>query len=285
MFLKLESLQRTGSFKLRGALNALAPGEEARFGGGVVTASAGNHGLGVAHAARIFGIRATIFIPAGAPAVKRDRIRMLGADVRLVDGDYDDAHAEALRHARDAGIPYLHAFSDPAVVAGQGTVGLEIAEDLPDVRTVVVPIGGGGLSGGIGLALGTRGRSTRLIGVQSEATAAMHASLAAGAPTPVPAVPTLCDGLAGDVDQRSLDLARAVLDDLVLVSESAVRDAIRSLFFEEGLVAEGSAAVGPAAIREGRLSTAAGPIAIVVTGGNIDAARLATILNDETERR
>jgi threonine dehydratase len=195
-----------------------------------------------------------------------------------VEGGYDEAHHAAERHAGSAGIPYVHAFSDPAVVGGQGTVGLEILRDLPEVATLLVPVGGGGLVGGIGVALRQRSPGTRLIGVQSEATSAMHDSWKAGALRSPPVVATLCEGLSGDVDEVSLSLARRVMDDIVLVEESMVAEAIRRLFLDEGVVAEGSAAVCAAAVWNGLVAPSTGPTAIVITGGNLDPARLASLL-------
>jgi threonine dehydratase len=285
VYFKPECLQRTGSFKLRGALNAVLTLSEMERRRGVVTASAGNHGLGLARAAKLVRVLATVFLPADAPMVKRERIRALGVEVHDVPGGFEDADREAERFARRAGMTYVHPTRDPAVVAGQGTVGLEICRELPDVGTILVPVGGGGLSGGIGLYTRGRGMSTRIVGVQSEATAAMQASLEAGRPRSVPSRSTLCDGLAGDVDAEGLALARRTLDDLLLVSEDAVGTAVRALYIEEGLVVEGSGAVGVAALREGKLSEPAGPVVVVLTGSNIDAARLAGILESVTESR
>lgn len=278
VWLKLECRQRTGSFKVRGALNALlAMPAEARARG-VVTASAGNHGLGVALAAREVGARAVVFVPAGAPATKRRRIEALGADLRLVEGSYDEAHDAAERHAVESGAAYLHAFSDPWVVAGQGTVGLEILTERPEVSAVLVPVGGGGLVGGVGVAARTLAPGCRVIGAQSVATPAMHASLAAGRLTSPPMGETICDGLYGDTDARSVELARRVVDEVVLVEERQVREAIRRLYQEEGVVAEGSGIVAVAALLAGAATLPEGPVAVVVTGGNIDAAVLGEIL-------
>lgn len=275
---KREDLQRTGCFKLRGALNAVAALPAAERARGLVTASAGNHGLGVALAARLLGVRATVFVPAGAPATKRRRIARYGAVLREVAGGYDDAHAAALAHAQQSGGHYLHAFSDPAVVAGQGTVGLEILQERPDAAVLLLPVGGGGLIGGVGLVARTLAPRTRVVGVQSRETAAMHASFAAGRVVSPPMGPTLCEGLAGDVDERSLGLARQVVDELVLVPEAAVADAIRALYVEEGIVAEGSAAVVAAALMAGLVPAGEGPVVAVLSGGNIDASVLAAVL-------
>ena len=279
VLLKLETAQRTGSFKLRGALNALARLGAGERAAGVVTASAGNHGLGVALAARELGVSATVFVPEDAPAVKRERIAALGAELRLVAGDYDAAHEAAVAEAERSGRRYLHAFSDPDVVAGQGTVALEVLEDRPDVRTLLVPVGGGGLVGATGIVARAMG-GARVVGVQTPETAAMHASIAAGRVTSPPMGPTLCDGLSGDVDGPSYALARDVMDGIVLVEEAAVARAIRWLYLKEGVTAEGSAAVAVAALLVRAAGALPAPIAVVVTGGNIEPSRLARLLSD-----
>ena len=282
VYLKLENLQRTGSFKLRGAYNAVATLPAERRERGLVTASAGNHGQGVALAATLSGARSVVFVPRDAPENKKRRIARFGADLREVEGGYDEAHHAAEEFARETGASYVHAFSDPVVVAGQGTVGLEILQELPGVRTLVAPVGGGGLVGGMGVMASAMGTGVRVVGVQTHDTAAMHASLAAGALISPPYGPTLCEGLSGDVDEYSLALARQVVDEVVLVSEDATRRAIRALYVEEGTVGEGSAAVAAAALMEGDAGRLEGPVVVVLTGGNLDARRLAEILLDET---
>ncbi len=281
VFLKLEGMQRTGSFKLRGAYNrvaTLAPEVRAR---GLVTASAGNHGQGVALSARLLGARALVFVPAGAPETKRRRIARFGAELVLVEGGYDEAHAAAEAHAAETGAAFAHAYSDPMTVAGQATVALEILRDLPEVQTLVVPVGGGGLVNGTGIVARALAPEARVVGVQTHQTAAMHASLAAGSLCCPPQGATLCEGLSGETDARSLELARRVVDEVVLVREDAVRRAMRWLFVEEGVVAEGSAAVGVAALREGAIGDVAGPAAVILSGSNVDAARLADVLGSD----
>lgn len=278
VYLKLETQQRTGSFKLRGAFNAVASLSAGERGRGVVTASAGNHGQGVALAASLVRCPALVFVPAGAPEAKKRRIARWGAELRLVDGGYDEAHHAAQAHAERTGAPFINAFSDFAVVAGQGTVGLEIAEELPGVRTVIAPVGGGGLIGGIGIAMRALGSGVRMVGAQTQETRAMHDSLIAGRPVSPPYGPTLCEGLSGDVDARGLALAAEVVDAIAVVSEAAVRRAMRLLFDEEGIVAEGSAAVGVAALLEGAVEAVEGPVALVLSGSNVDGARLAAVL-------
>ena len=281
VWLKLETQQRTGSFKLRGAYNAVASLPVEERARGLVTASAGNHGQGVALAAALTGARVLVFVPADAPEAKRRRIARWGAELRLVEGGYDDAHHAAEAWAAETGAPFINAFSDFAVVAGQGTVGVEIAEELPGVRTVVAPVGGGGLVGGIGIVMRALGGGVRVLGAQSEETRAMHDSLAAGRVVSPPYGPTLCEGLSGDVDERGLALASRVVDGIGLVSEAAVRRAMRLLYDEEGIVAEGSAAVAVAALLEGALRPVEGPAAVVLSGGNVDGARLASVLAGE----
>lgn len=277
--LKLECWQVTHSFKLRGAFNAIAMMDEADRRRGLVTASAGNHGLAMAHAARIHGTDATVFVPATAPSAKKTRIRRLGADLREVDGSYDDAAAAARELAAETGARLVHAFADPAVVAGQGTVALEVLDDLPDVREIVVPVGGGGLAAGVGAALAAQAPGVRVLGVQSTATRAMYEAFEAGKVVSVEEVPTLCDGLAGETEEAAYERARASLHELRLVEEADVGPAIRALYEQEGVVAEGAGAVGVAAILAGALALD-GPAVVVISGGNIDSGRLARVLGE-----
>ncbi len=278
IWLKLENRQATGSFKLRGALNALAGMSEAERAGGVVTASAGNHGAGLAHAARLTGVPATIFVPAGAPMAKRERILSTGADLRLVNGGYDRAHETALAFAEAGGGVYVHAFSDAAVVEGQGTVGLEILEKLPGVETILVPVGGGGLIGGIGVVARAARPSAWIIGVQTPATSAMYHSLARGEVVPAPASDTLCDGLEGDIDEASLTLARRVVDRMMLVEEDEVARAVTWMLREEGERVEPSGAVAVAALLGKHVTDLRSPVAVVVSGGNVDEPLLKRLL-------
>lgn len=277
VLLKLECWQPTRSFKIRGAANAVASLSPQKLARGVVTASAGNHGQAVASAARAANARATIFVPRSAPRVKQERIRRLGAELRVEGESYDDAESRALAFAASGDRPFVHAFSDDAVIAGQGTVALELLEQCPGMREVIVPVGGGGLISGIGSVLKAVRPDVRVIGVQSTETRAMHAALAAGRVVEVPVPPTLADGLAGRTDDATFQRVRGVIDDLLLVTEDEIADAIRALFEEDGITAEGSAAVGPALLRAGRVSVS-GPAVVIVTGGNIDGDRLGACL-------
>jgi threonine dehydratase len=280
VYLKLECWQRTRSFKMRGAYNAVSSLSAEARARGLVTASAGNHGQAVALAAREVGARATIFVPDNAPETKKARIRSFGAVLRAEEANYDDAQVAAQEFAREMGATFVHAFSDPAVVAGQGTVGIEILEDLPGVVDVLVPVGGGGLIAGIGIALKSSTDEVRVLGVQSTQTPAMHLAFEAGHVTDCPIGPTLADGLAGCVDEISYERARRVVDAMVLVDEAALPAAIRDLYGYDGIIAEGAAAVVVAAIVEGRVALR-GPTVLVVTGGNIDAGRFADILSSD----
>lgn len=275
--LKLECWQPTRSFKVRGACNALASLTPAALARGIVTASAGNHGQAVAMAAAARDTRVTVFVPADAPASKKGRIRRFGAALDESATDYDDAERLAVAHAAATGATFVHAFSDDSVVAGQGTIALEVLEQLPSLRTVLVPVGGGGLIAGIGIVMKALSPAVRVIGVQSVETRVMHDSLQAGRVLELPVTPTLADGLAGGIDARSLGRVRAVIDDMVLVEEADIAAAIRDLFNHDGVVAEGSAAVSVAAL--GRLRGAIEePVAAIITGGNIDGARLSRVL-------
>lgn len=277
VWLKCENQQRTGSFKLRGATNALAAltaGQRAR---GVIASSAGNHGLGVAHAARALGVHARIFVPRSAPDVKRRGIVALGAEVDDASPDYDAAHHAAEQFAREHDMTFVNPCAGEALLAGQGTVALEIIEELPTVRTFVVPVGGGGLVGGMAALIRAVLPEARIVGVQSEITNAMAASLAAGTRVDVPVLPTLADGLAGQIDDEGFAIGRAAIDTMITVRESEIAEAMRWLGREHDLRAEGSGAVTTAALLHGLAPDLAGPVAVVVSGGNVDDARWAAI--------
>ncbi len=276
--LKLECWQRTRSFKARGAYNAVASLSEAERRRGLVTASAGNHGQGVALAAQAFAAPCTVFVPRGASELKVGRMRALGAEVRHVGANYDEAAAAAHAHARAVGAHYLHAFSDPAVVAGQGTVGLEIIEELPEVAEALVPVGGGGLIAGVGLALKSANPDTRIVGVQTPPASSMYESFRAGrAVVAGLGESTIADGLHGGTEQISYERARAVVAEMRLVDEGELPGAIRGLWSEHGVLAEPSGAVGVALVLNGSLPLR-GPAVVVVTGGNVDPGRLASFL-------
>nr|WP_234709026.1 hydroxyectoine utilization dehydratase EutB [Rhizobium rhizogenes] len=282
IFLKLENHQTTGSFKLRGATNAILCLNEAARSRGLITASTGNHGRSLAHAAKALGARATICLSALVPANKVEAVRALGADVRIVGRSQDDAMREVERLVREEGMRFVPPFDDAAVIAGQGSIGLEIADDLPDVALVLVPLSGGGLASGVAAAIKGKRPQARVIGVSMERGAAMAVSLAAGAPTDVEEVETLADSLGGGIglDNRlTFAMCRNLLDDVVLLSEDEIAEGIRHAARVEGEIVEGAAAVGIAALLAGKVR-AHGPIAIVVSGGNIDPAVHRAIVDD-----
>jgi threonine dehydratase len=275
VWLKFECFQLTGAFKLRGAINAL------RLGGfqHVVTASAGNHGLGVARAASLLGVNASIVVPETASPAKVEALRQSGAELVLVGQDYDTAEAAGIQLARERGLPFVSPYNDAGVVAGGGTVALEVLEDLPEVRAFIVPGGGGGLIGGVGVAAHGVDPTIGVIGVQSEASPALHAALAHGRRVRVDVEDSLADGLAGNVEAGSitLDLLQEHVREVVLVSEAAIAEAMRWLLEHEHVLVEGSAAVGVAALL-GSKTSVEGPVAVILTGRNVAAATLSEVL-------
>jgi threonine dehydratase len=278
VWLKLENQQQVGSFKLRGTYNALASLTAAERSRGVVTASAGGHGRGVAFAAQQLGIRATIFVPRDAPRVKVEGIRACGAAIDTNSAHYDEAHDRAIAFANAHGVTYLDPCVGVPLVAGHGTVALEIVEQLSDVRSVIVPVGGGGLLGGIGAFLRATRPDVRIIGAQSVNTSAMARSLKAGRIVDAPVLPTLADGLAGAIDEHGLDVGRHALDAIVTVEESDIVNAIAFLAREERVIAEGAGAVGVAALLTRAIDDIQWPAVVVISGGNIDPDVLERIL-------
>jgi threonine dehydratase len=281
-YLKLECWQPTGSFKVRGATNFIASLSAEQRRCGVVAASAGNHALGVAHAVATVGggLEATLFVPTTAPRAKVEKLRTFPVSVRVEGGTYEEAHALALAHAESAGATYVHAFDDPRTAAGQGTVALEILEEIPDVGTIVVPVGGGGLIAAVAAAVKDRAPKARIVGVQPDASPSLRESIRRGAALlEFPAGPTLADGLAGGIGEIVF-AHRDLIDEVVVVPESDIEDAIVALIAEDQVVAEGAGAVGVAALRAGLVESAKDgrPVVAVVTGGNIDAPVLARLL-------
>lgn len=274
--LKAENLQLTGSFKARGATNMIARLPDTALRAGVVAASAGNHAQAVAAAARDAGARAVLVMPEEAPVSKVAAVRQYGGEVRLHGGNYDDAHAEAARLVEVEGLTAVHAFDQAEVVAGQGTVGLEIARQAPETRLVVVPLGGGGLAAGIGLAVAEWLPGARVVGVQAEACAPYIDSLAAHRPIGARSANTICDGIAvkrpGDF---TLPLVERYVDEVVTVSDDEVAEAMVMLLERTKQVVEGAGAVAVAALMQGRVAAPPeGQVCAVLSGGNVDASLL-----------
>lgn len=276
VLLKLEHRQTTGAFKLRGATNAVA-----RLGdvAGVTTASTGNHGRALAHAARARGMRAVICMSSLVPDNKVRAIRDLGAEARIIGASQDEAFLEAQRLEAEEGFALIPPFDHPDVIAGQGTLGLEIVEQIPEAAAIAVPLSGGGLLAGVAAAAKAMRPDIRIIGISMERGAAMAASLAAGQPVEVRELPTLADSLGGGIGLRNrltFPMVRDLMDDLILLTENEIAAGIRHLALE-GHVVEGAAAVGAGAVLAGRLR-GPGPLVLIVSGANIDPATHADIL-------
>ncbi|NLS06099.1 hydroxyectoine utilization dehydratase EutB [Rhizobium sp. P32RR-XVIII] len=280
--LKLEIAQPIGAFKIRGAANAVArlPAEAK----GVACCSTGNHGRGVAYAAQKRGIPAVVCMSSLVPQAKVEGIRALGADVRIVGRSQDDAQTECTRLCAEDGFIEVPPFDHADVIAGQGTIGLEILEDRPDVASLLVPLSGGGLAAGVALAAKAIRPDIRVIGISMDRGAAMAASLVAGRPVEVEEVPSLADSLGGGIglDNRyTFDLCRELIDEMVLVNEAEIYRAMQVLYFEDRFVAEGASVVGLAAVLSGKLSLPEGPTASIVTGRNLDMPTFTKIISGE----
>lgn len=285
VWLKLENLQRTGSFKLRGALNkvlSLTPEERAR---GLVAASAGNHAQGVALAARLQGLPATIVMPEATAVVKVRRTESYGAEVRLVGRNYDAAQAHAHELARSEGRTLIHPFDDFDVIAGQGTVGLELLEQVPELRTVVVPVGGGGLLAGMAIALKGLRPEVRVVGVQAAGAAPMVASWRAGARRAVAEPRTIAEGIrVGSTGEHTWRIVHALVDELVTVEEEDIVDAMVVALQMSKVVPEAAGAAAIAAVASGRVRSD-GELCAVVSGGNIDLSLLGRLIESGLARQ
>lgn len=276
VYLKPENLQYTGSFKLRGAcykISRLTDEEKER---GVIACSAGNHAQGVALGATKHGIKSLICLPAGAPISKVEATKRYGAEVCLVPGVYDDAYRRALELKEEKGYTFIHPFDDEYVIAGQGTIGLELLDQLPDIEAVIVPIGGGGLISGIAYALKSLEPSVKVYGVQAEGAASMQRSIARGYRECLSTVSTVADGIAvKEPGEHTFDLCSKYVDDIVTVTEDEICAAILALMEQQKLIAEGAGAVAVAAAMFNKVPIAGKKVACIVSGGNIDV----TILN------
>jgi threonine dehydratase len=280
IFSKLENLQRTGSFKERGARNALAqlpPDQQKR---GVIAASAGNHAQALAYQGKLLGIPATVVMPKFAPLIKVNNCQKLGANVVLDGKDFADAKARAQEIAKQKGLAYIDGYDDPAIIAGQGTLGLEIIEQVSDVYAVVIPVGGAGLLAGVALAVKTLRPQIKIVAVEAENVASFSAALSAGKPTPTPMHPTLADGLAiPQVGANGFEVACSLIDQTVTVTEEQIAIAIlRIVELEKGVV-EGAAATSLAACLSGKLEQFSGKrVVLLLSGGNIDPNVLSRVI-------
>jgi threonine dehydratase len=278
VMLKAENLQRTGSFKLRGALAKIASLGDA-CAAGVICGSAGNHAQAVAYAARVTGVACEVFMPETAPIAKVEAATGLGATVRLVGANVDESLAAAYERAAAGRLAFIHPFNDPVVVAGQGGIGLELLEQVPGLARVIVPVGGGGLISGIAIALKSSHPEIHVVGVQVETCAPLAASLHTGVPAPLEKVLTIADGIAVKrPGELTLALIRRWVDEIVVVGEDEVAEAMVFLMERAKLVVEGAGAVGAAALLSGRARAAEQGITVVIlSGGNVDAGLLADV--------
>ena len=271
VWLKLENRQLTGSFKLRGASNRIAlltPEERAR---GVIAASSGNHAQGVAYAAHEFSVRATIVVPGNTPNVKRDAIRALGADLTVHGDEYMEAERLAQKMSTERRMPFLSPYNDVDLIAGQGTVGLEMIEDGPELDAVLVPVSGGGLISGVATVM--KGVSeAEVIGIQTEASPAMHKSIKAGKIVDIPMYDTVAEGLHGGIEQGSatFPICQQLVDDWIDIKEATIVDALRLMLIRHHEVIEGSGVVGVAALMENIHRFEGRRVGVVISGGNID---------------
>jgi threonine dehydratase len=281
VLLKLETQQQTGAFKLRGATNRLLQLCDLERERGVVAVSTGNHARAVAHAARVQGVRAVVCMSPLVPANKVEAVRALGAEIQIVGRNQDEAEEVAKQLAAERGLTFVSPFDDPWVIAGQGTIGLELLEDLPALDAVLVPLSGGGLIGGIALALKSADPRVRVIGVSMERGPAMVRSLEAGRPVAVEEEASLADSLGGGIglDNRyTFALVRDYVDETVLVSEAEIAAAMRHCYWQERQIVEGGAAVGVAALLAGKTAPTGDDLVVVLSGGNVDMGRFTEIV-------
>src|SRR5438309_3164649 len=279
VYLKLDNLQRTGAFKERGALNKLLTLSREERSRGVIAASAGNHAQGVAYHAGRHGIRAQICMPLTTPLIKVSATKNYGAEVVLHGANYDEACEEAVRRSQQFGLTFIHPFDDEVVIAGQGTMGLEILQQVPDVEAIIAPIGGGGLISGVACAVKETNPHVRVIGVQPARLPSMKVAIAEGHPVTLNPAPTIADGIAvRRAGEKTLPLIQKYVDDIVTVDEEEIANAILLLLEREKTLAEGAGAAAIAALLNHKLPLAAKKVAVLVCGGNIDVTLLSRII-------
>jgi len=286
IYIKAENLQKTGSFKPRGAINKIASLSQAQLKRGIIAASTGNHAQGVAYAASLFRARCTIVMPENTSISKILATRGYGARVILKGKTFSDALKEAKKLAKEEGLCLIHAFDDPHIIAGQGTIALEILEDLPEVEQIVVPVGGGGLISGIAIAAKSIKEEVKVIGVQAEAAAAMKASLAIGKPSSVKLSTTIADGIAIKSPGRlTFQLIQRYVDDVVTVTEEEIAEAMLLLLERAKLVAEGAGAVSLAACLSGKVPCRGKTTAVLISGGNVDLNLISRVIEKGLVKR
>lgn len=282
VYLKMECWQLCGCFKVRGALNKTISLAQAASAQELVTASSGNHGIGLAYAASLFeNTTATIFLPQDADLARLERIRQLGAQIILHGNTYAEAYDRALDFAAERGASYVHSHADPLVMAGQGTIGLEIIEDLPDPDAVIVPIGGGGLISGVSTAIKANSPETRIIGVEPLAAPAAYLSMQDGVCRErIDPKPSIADGLLGGVGRLPFEVFRSLIEDVALVGEEEIIEAMRAFQDDEQLMLEPAACVGLAAILSGKIELSGQKVVLIVTSRNIGSKRFNRLVNE-----
>ncbi len=283
VFLKLENLQDTGAFKVRGAANAILSLSDEKRKSGVTTFSTGNHGLAVAYIAKQLGIRAVICISNDVPSAKVDAILRSGAEVMKTGHSQDEAQEECYRLNREEGLVVIRPFDDPNVIAGQGTIGLELLEDIPEIDTAIVPLSGGGLISGVALTLKQNHENIRIIGVSMEKGAAMYESIQSGHPILVDEAPTLADSLRGGIglkNQYTFQMVHSLVDDIVLLPESAIADGMKFMLKKHHMAVEGAAATGIGAILHRSISTIGKNVAVIVSGNNVNDSTIREIFSE-----
>ena len=277
VYLKLENFQVTGSFKVRGIFNKfLKLLEDGREDECFLTVSTGNHGLAFSYAIRVLGLNGRVIVPKNITKFKYERIKSLGADVVVLGEDYDEAEEQAKKIALEENCTFVSPYNDLDVIEGQGTIGVEILYDLPDVDAVIVPVGGGGLISGISYVLKNASDRYKIIGVQSEASKPMVESFKCGKLVKVEIRDSVADGLSGNVEEGSItfDFVKKYVDDVVAVSENSILEAMETFYSKEGLIVEGSAAVTLAALMENKVGTLGGSVLLVLSGGNVDLSKI-----------
>lgn len=271
VYLKWENQQKTGAYKFRGAYNKICSLSAKEAEKGVITASSGNHAMAVSLASKLLGVKATVVVPEGAPKLKIEKVRALGADLILKGANFDESLVHCVELSKKTGAVYVAGTEDHKVMAGQGTIALEIMEDLPDVETIIAPVGGGGMISGIGTWAKAINPGIRVVGAQSTEARAMYESFKAGRVVEISVTPTLADGLAGQISQMALEHVSRVVDDILLADENGLKDTVLWVLANERQVIEGSAAVGPALLLQNKIALGRfEKIALVVSGGNVD---------------
>jgi len=279
LYFKCENLQRTGSFKIRGALNFMTAQPRENLANGVITASAGNHAQGVAFSADLLGVKATVYMPESTPPQKVFATRDYGAEVVLTGMNFDEAYAAAVKAGKESGALFVHPFDDMLVMAGQGTIGLELLQELPDLANILIPIGGGGLISGIASAIKETHPHVRIIGVEAAAAPSMHFSLKKERVMETPLAFSLADGIAVKrVGKKTFPIVRELVDEVVLVEEEEIAQAIVALLERTKLLVEGAGAVTLAAISNGRAGNISGKTVCLLSGGNIDVRTIAIVV-------